>query len=253
MEEMDSVINVAQSASTGVDISMVSLFFQATFTVKIVILLLSVASIWCWAIIFSKFSMFSKLKKNAAKFEELFWNSPSLDSMYDRVNKSVQDPFVSVFVAGMHEWKSANNKVKSIQFCASLTERIDRIMRVALGRDLEKIEKHVGFLATVASTAPFVGLFGTVWGIMNVMSSMTNIAHVAAGIAEALFATALGLIVTIPAAIAYNKISLEISRYEEKLEDFIGEFSAIISRAIENSECASCLKDSGCTTDNRTF
>lgn len=235
-ELINNTVNVTQNVVSGTDLSMISLFFQATLTVKLVILALLLASVWSWAVIFSKMSLLRKLKKNASKFEESFWNSGSIENLYERINKKSLDPIVSVFIAGMNEWKNANSKAKSLQFCASLKDRVDRIMHVALGREIEEIERHVGFLASVASTAPFVGLFGTVWGIMNVMSNMSNIANVASGIAEALFATALGLIVTIPAAIAYNKISLEISRYQERIEDFIEEFDAILSRAIENSE-----------------
>lgn len=233
---MDNTVNAVQQISSTTDLSMLDLFFQATLTVKFVILALLLVSVWSWAIIFSKGALLNKLKKNADKFEESFWNSGSIENLYERINKKSVDPIIAVFIAGMHEWKSANSKAKSLQFGASLKDRINRIMHVALGREMEEIERHVGLLASVASTAPFVGLFGTVWGIMNVMSNMSNIANVASGIAEALFATALGLIVTIPAAIAYNKISLEIGRYQDRLEDFIEEFEAILSRSIENSD-----------------
>ncbi|MDR1561233.1 MAG: MotA/TolQ/ExbB proton channel family protein, partial [Holosporaceae bacterium] len=181
------------------------------------------------------------LKRNANKFEELFWNSGSLDMLFDSINNKTEDPFISVFIVGMKEWRRAKAKVRSAISGISLKDRIDRIMRVAVGREIDYLEQHLGFLATVGSTAPFVGLFGTVWGIMNSFEAIgfeqnTSLTSVAPGIAEALFATALGLVVTIPAVIAYNKITSELNRYQNRLDAFVDEFSAIISRQIEDSE-----------------
>lgn len=225
----------------GHDFSVIGLFAQASWVVKFIIVLLLGCSFWSWSIIFAKFVFISKLKKRADKFEDAFWNCGSLDIFFDNINTSNNDPFVSVFVTGMKEWRRAKSRVKSAIGSISLEDRVVRIMEVTIGREMEYLENHLGFLATVGSISPFVGLLGTVWGIMGSfeaigISQNTNLASVAPGIAEALFTTALGLIVTIPAVIAYNKLSLEINRYRERLEAFIDEFSAIISRQMEGSE-----------------
>lgn len=222
------------------DLSMIGLFAQASITVKLVILLLLACSFWSWTIIFAKFSFLKKLQYNANKFEDAFWNSGSIDALFDNLPNKSDDPFVAVFAAGMKEWKRAKKKVKSAIEGITVKDRVDRMMRVTVGREIDYLEKHVGFLATVGSTAPFVGLFGTVWGIMNSFESIgfdknTSLTSVAPGIAEALFATALGLIVTIPAVIAYNKISSEINRYQSRLEAFVDEFSTVISYQMEDT------------------
>lgn len=190
---------------------------------------------------FAKFTLLSKLKKNANRFENAFWNCGSIDVFFENINTKSDDPFVSVFVTGMKEWKRAKEKIKTVMSGISLEDRVIRVMDVTIGREIDYLEQHLGFLATVGSTAPFIGLFGTVWGIMNSfeaigISQNTNLAAVAPGIAEALFTTALGLIVTIPAVVAYNKIANEINRYRARLEAFVDEFSAIISRQMEDSE-----------------
>jgi biopolymer transport protein TolQ len=223
------------------DLSLLGLFCQASFTVKLVILLLIGCSFWSWSIIFAKFSFIKGLKVRADRFEESFWSTGSMDMLYDGVNHKEDDPFVAVFVAGMKELRRTKAKVKSAIGGISLRDRVDRMMRVTVGREMNHLERHLGFLATVGATAPFVGLFGTVWGIMNSFESIgfsqnTSLTAVAPGIAEALFATALGLVVTIPAVIGYNKISSEINRYQNRLEAFIDEFAAIVSRQIEDSE-----------------
>ncbi|MCR4623666.1 MAG: protein TolQ [Alphaproteobacteria bacterium] len=222
-------------------LSMFSLFAQASWVVKSIIVLLIGCSFWSWTVMFAKFTMLSKLKKNANRFENAFWNSGSIDVFFENINTKSDDPFVSVFVTGMREWKRAKEKIKTTIGGISLGDRVIRVMEVTVGREIDYLEQHLGFLATVGSTAPFVGLFGTVWGIMNSfeaigISQNTNLAAVAPGIAEALFTTALGLIVTIPAVVAYNKIANEINRYRTRLEAFVDEFSAIISRQMEDSE-----------------
>ncbi len=226
---------------TSQSLSMFSLFTQASWVVKSIIILLIGCSFWSWTVTFAKLSLLSKLKKNATRFENAFWNTGSVDIFFENVNTKASDPFVSVFTTGMKEWKRNKEKVKTEIGGISLSDRITRIMEVTIGREIDYLEQHLGFLATVGSTAPFVGLFGTVWGIMNSfeaigISQNTNLAAVAPGIAEALFTTALGLIVTIPAVVAYNKIANEINRYKVRLEAFVDEFSAIISRQLESSE-----------------
>jgi biopolymer transport protein TolQ len=223
------------------DLSLISLFAQASITVKFVIILLLGCSFWSWTIIFAKFSFLGKLKKRADRFEEAFWNCGSIEAFFDNINNKGDDPFITVFVSGMQEWRRAKAKVKTAIGNISLNDRIGRMMQVAIGREIDYLERHLGFLATVGSTAPFIGLFGTVWGIMNSFEAIgfdqnTSLTSVAPGIAEALFATALGLVVTIPAVIAYNKISSEINRYQNRLEAFVDEFSSIIARQIEDTE-----------------
>ncbi len=217
-----------------------SLFFQADWIVKIVMLILIVASVWCWAIIFEKVVRLRKLHRDAGKFEDAFWSGGSLDDLYERIGSQPADPMASVFSAAMREWRrsAARGLTQASGLRGGLQQRIDRVMQVTLGREMETLERYVAFLASVGSTAPFVGLFGTVWGIMNsfqsiAMTKQTSLAVVAPGIAEALFATALGLVAAIPATVAYNKISTELGRYAGRLEAFAGEFSAILSRQLE--------------------
>ncbi|MDR3186942.1 MAG: protein TolQ [Holosporaceae bacterium] len=231
----------ATSVAYSHDLSILGLFAQASLTVKVVIVLLLASSLWSWSITFAKLSLMKKLNVSGDKFEDSFWNSGSMDMLYDSLANKDNDPFVSVFIAGMKELRRTKTKVKSAIGGISLKDRIDRMMRVSVCREIDYLERHLGFLATVGSTAPFVGLFGTVWGIMNSFESIgfeqnTSLTSVAPGIAEALFATALGLVVTIPAVIAYNKISSEINRYQNRLDAFVDEFSAIISRQIEDAE-----------------
>ncbi|MDR3179802.1 MAG: protein TolQ [Holosporaceae bacterium] len=233
----DRIVAVTNVATDPHNLSLLSLFFQASFTVKVVILLLIGCSFWSWTIIFAKISMIKKLKVTAGKFEDAFWNCGSIEIFFDNVASRVEDPFVNVFISGMNEWRRAKNKKTPLN-AMSIRERIETMMRVTIGREIDFLERHIGFLATVGSTAPFVGLFGTVWGIMNSFESIgldqnTSLTAVAPGIAEALFATALGLVVTIPAVIAYNKISGEINRYQNRLDAFVDEFSTLISRQME--------------------
>ncbi|MDR0632294.1 MAG: protein TolQ [Holosporaceae bacterium] len=234
-------IVIAASKIGGHEMSLIGLFAQASLCVKLVVILLLGCSFWSWTIIFAKFSFLKKIKSRADKFEEAFWNCGSIETFFDNLNNKGDDPFVSVFIAGMQEWRRTKTKVKTAIGSISLNERITRMMRVSIGREIEYLEQYLGFLASVGSTAPFIGLFGTVWGIMNSFESIkfdqnTSLTSVAPGIAEALFVTALGLAVTIPAVIAYNKISSEINRYQNRLEAFVDEFSSIISRQIEDSE-----------------
>ncbi len=222
------------------DLSIVTLFLQADTIVKLVMLLLLAASLWSWAVIFDKLSRLRRLRRDAEHFEETFWSGGSLDDLYDRIGARPLDPMSAVFAAAMREWRRsvAKGLVASSTMKASLQERIERVMHVTVGREMERLERFMSFLATVGSTAPFVGLFGTVWGIMNSFQSIaaaknTSLAVVAPGIAESLFATALGLVAAIPAVIAYNKFSTDFGRYAGRLDAFASEFSAILSRQLD--------------------
>jgi biopolymer transport protein TolQ len=183
-----------------------------------------------------------RLRVQAEEFEESFWSGGSLENLYDRIDNRPKEPMASVFTAAMREWRrSAAKGLSETAQKASLAQRIDRVMQVTMGREIEALERNMTFLATVGSTAPFVGLFGTVWGIMNsfqaiAQSKDTSLAVVAPGIAEALFATALGLVAAIPAVVAYNKISTDLGRYAARLEAFGDEFSAILSRQFEEND-----------------
>jgi len=222
------------------DLSIVSLFLQADTIVKLVLLLLLLASLWSWAVIFDKASRLRRLRRDAEQFEESFWSGGSLDDLYDRIGTRPTDPMSAVFAAAMREWRRslARGLAASTAVRAGLQERIERVMHVTVGREMDRLERFMSFLATVGSTAPFVGLFGTVWGIMNSFQSIaaaknTSLAVVAPGIAESLFATALGLVAAIPAVIAYNKFSTDFGRYAGRLDAFATEFSAILSRQLD--------------------
>jgi biopolymer transport protein TolQ len=221
-------------------LSMISLFLQADLIVKGVMVLLLAASFWSWAIIFDKVLKVKRLIRAADTFEESFWSGGSIEDLYDRIGSRPVDPMSATFAAAMLEWRRSAAKglvvVGALQ--ASLKERIEKAMNVTVGRELERAERYMSFLATVGSTAPFVGLFGTVWGIMNSFESIaatknTSLAVVAPGIAEALFTTALGLIAAIPAVVGYNKLTTDLGRYGNRLDNFASEFSAILSRQLE--------------------
>jgi biopolymer transport protein TolQ len=222
------------------DLSIISLFMQADLIVKIVLFLLLAASFWSWAVIFDKVIRLRKLSRDAESFEESFWSGGSLDDLYDRIGTRPLDPMSAVFAAAMREWRrsAAKGLIASTTMRASLQERIERVMQVTVGREMERLERFMPFLATVGSTSPFVGLFGTVWGIMNSFQSIaaaknTSLAVVAPGIAESLFATALGLVAAIPAVVAYNKFSTDFGRYAGRLDAFSSEFTAILSRQLD--------------------
>jgi biopolymer transport protein TolQ len=222
------------------DLSMFGLFMQADTIVKLVLFLLLAASFWSWAVIFDKTSKLRRLHRDAEHFEESFWSGGSLDDLYDRVGERPEDPMSAVFAAAMREWRRsvAKGLIDSTSMRANLKERVERVMQITLGREMDRLERYMPFLATVGSTAPFVGLFGTVWGIMNSFQAIaavknTSLAVVAPGIAESLFATALGLVAAIPAVVAYNKFSTDFSRYAGRLQAFATEFSAILSRQLD--------------------
>jgi biopolymer transport protein TolQ len=224
-------------------LSIFDLFLQSDSIVKLVLLILLLASFWSWAVIFDKVLRIRRLRQAAASFEETFWSGGSLDDLYDRVGQRPADPMSAVFAAAMREWRRSASKglLGTPGMRSSLQQRIERVMNVTVGREMDRVERFMTFLATVGSTAPFVGLFGTVWGIMNsfqaiAASKNTTLAVVAPGIAEALFATALGLVAAIPAVVAYNKLSSDFGRYAGRLEAFASEFSAILSRQLDERQ-----------------
>ena len=222
------------------DMSIIGLFMQADIIVKAVMVMLLIASFWTWAIIFEKSMRLRRLRSQAKQFEEAFWSGGSLELLFDRLEAKAPDPMSALFVTAMREWRrsAAKGLTQTDHMKASLQERIERVMNVTVGREMDRAERFMSYLATVGSTAPFVGLFGTVWGIMNSFQSIaasknTSLAVVAPGIAEALFATALGLVAAIPAVVAYNKLSTDFGRYAGRLEAFCSVFSAILSRQLD--------------------
>lgn len=231
--ETEAINTIASS-----NLSLMGLFWQADFVVKFVILALIAASVWSWAIIFEKISTFRRIKAGMHKFEEKFWSGMSLEKLYAEVKEDKPNPMSAIFIAGTKEWKSSGFILDRGKLSLGLSQRIERAMKISLDKEIGKIETRLTFLASVGSVAPFVGLFGTVWGIMNSfhaigISNNTSLAVVAPGIAEALFATALGLVAAIPAVIAYNKLSSDIDKMSVRLENFAGEFASILSRQID--------------------
>ncbi len=239
---VDSISSTTLAGSAPVmDLSMWGLFLQSDMVVKIVMVMLLLASFWCWAIIIEKWYLMRGVTAKAKEFEAEFWASDALDKFHERVKKRANHPMALVFVAAMEEWfrsKSTGAAAQVGVVRAGLRERIAHIMQVATHREMDRLEHGLGFLATTGSTAPFVGLFGTVWGIIHsfhsiAMTKNTSLAAVAPGIAEALFATAIGLFAAIPAVVAYNKFSRDIDRFAGQLEDFSLEFTTILSRQID--------------------
>ena len=222
------------------DFSVVGLFMQADIVVKAIMIGLLLWSIWSLAIMFEKWLRLRTLNARADKFEDSFWSGGSLDTLYERVSKKVRDPMAATFVAGMREWKLASERGigGAAPMRGNLQQRVDRVMAVTIGREMAQIEKYMNVLATAGSTATFVGLAGTVYGIMSSFTAIasqqnTSLGVVAPGIAEALLSTLLGLVVAIPAVMAYNKFAGDIGRYGERLDAFSSEFSAILSRHLE--------------------
>ena len=217
--------------------SLWALFTQAHIVVKIVMLGLIGASIGCWAIAIEKFVTIARARRAADRFEKLFWSGQSLEDLYLTLGPQNNHVMAALFMAAMREFKRSQQSAMRAGF-HGLEKRIDRVMDVQLQREMSKIESRLLFLATVGSSAPFVGLFGTVWGIMTSFraiagSKSTNLAVVAPGLAEALFATALGLLAAIPAVIFYNKFAADTAKLSTRLENFADEFSAIISRQLD--------------------
>ena len=244
-QALEQMAGAMTTNATGVgaaahDLSVYGLFIQADWIVKAVMIMLLLASIWSWAIIIHKLIRLRALRAQAKQFEDAFWSGGSLEELFDRISNRPTDPMASIFVAAMREWRrsAAKGLLSNEALRESLRDRIERVMNIALGREVDQLERYMTFLASVGSAAPFVGLFGTVWGIMNSFAAIagsknTSLAVVAPGIAEALFATALGLVAAIPAVLAFNKLNNDITRYGNRLEAFAGEFGAILSRQLE--------------------
>ena len=238
---MEEIAIKASLASEAIDFSLFSLFLRADLVVKSVIVILIIASIYSWTIIVGKLIRMKRLKQLDKEFDEIFWSGNSFDDLYETFNYNQNDPKSKIFCSAITEWRKSNRDINHLQTegLNSLKERMSRSMHVTFNKESEIIEKNITFLATAGSTAPFIGLFGTVWGIMNSFKSIaiaqnTNLSVVAPGIAEALFATALGLFVAIPAVVAYNKITSDLSKYFISLETFMDEFSTIFFRQLEN-------------------
>ncbi|WP_425410134.1 protein TolQ [Hyphococcus sp.] len=235
---METEVVSAATAGVGADFSLWSLFLRADPVVKTVMGILVIASIWSWAVIIDKSLTFGRLKSKSNKFEDQFWSGKPLDDLYRKTRDRQDHPMARVFAAAMEEWSSAKTSGRSEALTISARDRIDKILNVSVSRELEKAEKSLGVLATVGSAAPFVGLLGTVWGIMNAFQAIaltkdTNLAVVAPGIAEALFATALGLLAAIPAVVGYNRYSSALNSFAVRLQGFADEFSAILSRQLD--------------------
>ncbi|MDB9745385.1 protein TolQ [Candidatus Pelagibacter sp.] len=220
------ITSQAVGLASNTDFSLWSLFLRADFIVKSVILTLIACSIYSWAIIIEKFKLFKKINIESEEFEEKFWRSKSAETFYNNLPANLENPMALLFKDAMQTLLKAKNK-------ANLSDRMSGMLEVSIEKQISKIDKGFTFLATVGSTAPFIGLFGTVWGIMNSFQSIaisrnTSLAIVAPGIAEALFATALGLLAAIPAVVAYNKFNLDSKKYSQKLENFSKRFLSII-------------------------
>ncbi|MDD4615706.1 MAG: protein TolQ [Alphaproteobacteria bacterium] len=224
------------------DMSLMGLFGHADIVGKIIIVSLLLISVLTWAIIFDKIGKVKRLKGKAEYFEEKFWSTGSLDMLYDKIKRPA-DPMQAIFVAGMKEWRNAQDKGLFVNPVsrATVMQRIDRVLQVTIGREMAMVETWMTFLASVGSVAPFIGLFGTVWGIMHsfigiAKAQNTSLAVVAPGIAEALLTTAIGLVAAIPATTAFNKFSTEIGRYAARLDNFAGDFIATLSRNLEDPQ-----------------
>ncbi|MCR4282873.1 MAG: protein TolQ [Bauldia sp.] len=223
-------------APPSADISLLALFLQSHIVVKVVIVGLVLASVWSWAIIVDKLLLYSRIRRQMDRFEKVFWSGQSLEELYQSLSGRTPTAMASVFVAAMREWKRSFEA--GARSPLGLQSRIEKVLDVTIDRETERLERRLLFLATVGSSAPFVGLFGTVWGIMTsfqaiAASKNTALAVVAPGIAEALLATALGLLAAIPAVIAYNKLSNDAGKISRRLEGFGDEFSAILSRQVD--------------------
>ncbi len=221
-----NITSQAVGLASNTDFSLVSLFLRADIIVKSVMIILVAFSIYSWAIIFDKIRLFRKINKSAEEFEEKFWKSKSAETFYNNLPSATNDPMTEVFKSSMQMVMKSRSK-------SNLSERLEGVLEANIEKQMTNVDKNYTFLATVGSTAPFIGLFGTVWGIMNSFQSIaisrnTSLAIVAPGIAEALFATALGLLAAIPAVIAYNKFSNDSKKYSQKLENFSKRFISII-------------------------
>ena len=231
--------DMAQSAlpvAASADVSLIALFWQAHWIVKAVMLGLLACSVWVWAIAIDKIFLYARTRRSMDRFEQAFWSGESIEELYRTLSAKPTHSMAACFVAAMREWKrSFESHARSV---AGLQMRIDKVMNVSIAREVERLERRLLVLATVGSAGPFIGLFGTVWGIMTSFRAIagqqtTSLAVVAPGIAEALFATAIGLIAAIPATIFYNKFVSDVNKQAQRLEGFADEFAAILSRQID--------------------
>lgn len=235
-----TAVDVTQTAlnAAGPDLSIWAMFMQAHIIVKFVMLGLLSASVWCWAIIIDKSMLYLSTKRGMDYFEKVFWSGQSLEELYRQMSGRSNQAMAALFIAAMREWKRSHESGRPA--ITSINDRIEKVLNVAIARESERLESKLAVLATIGSAGPFVGLFGTVWGIMTSFQSIaasknTSLAVVAPGIAEALFATALGLVAAIPAVIAYNKLSGDAGKLIGRLEGFADEFSAILSRQVDQN------------------
>jgi len=224
------------AAAQAVDFSLLSLFVRATFTVKIVMIGLMGMSVWSWAIIIQKHLLFRKARAEAAVFDRAFWSGEPLDELFEKLGTEPTGASEKIFASGMLEWRRSHRQDGGL--IAGAQARIDRAMNVAIARESEKLNKNLSFLATTGSTAPFIGLFGTIWGIKHAfeqiaMTQNTNLAVVAPGIAEALLATGIGLVAAIPAVVFYNKLNADSEQILGNYESFADEFATILSRQLD--------------------
>ena len=237
----DSVVTALQlPGDEAGGLGLWGLVMQADPVVKGVLLILVMASIWSWTVIFDKTFRFGRLRRKARAFERAFWSGAPLDDLYRRLGREADHPMAMLFAAAMEEWRDAPRPQPG-PAARHLMERVGKVMSLTLEREIELLERYLGSLATIGATAPFIGLFGTVWGIMNsfqsiAMTKNTTIAVVAPGIAEALLATALGLVAAIPAVVAYNKLSADLDRYGNRVSNFAEEFSVVLSRELDSGE-----------------
>jgi biopolymer transport protein TolQ len=240
---LDRAVDATNLAVNAGDLSVWNLFLQADIVVKLVMLALLAASVWVWAIVIEKVVSLRRANREASRFEDRFWSGGSLDDLYEQEGAKARHPMAAVFGAAMAEWRRTL-RVNNLDMArTAVQQRVDRAMNVTITREMQRLGRYMIFLASVGSVAPFVGLFGTVWGIMHSFSSIaamhnTNLSVVAPGIAEALFATAIGLVAAIPAVLAYNKLSADLDAYATRLESFGAEFGAILSRQSEEQRAA---------------
>ena len=236
MNPTDILKDKIGAVAPGHGTSFLELFLQAHIVVQIVMVGLLLASVWSWAIIIEKIFAFRRARREADNFEQLFWSGQSLEELYANLARDRTQSMAALFVAAMREWKrSVEGNIRAL---GGIQLRVEKVMDVTISREMERLDRRLLFLATVGSTAPFIGLFGTVWGIMSsfqaiAASKNTSLAVVAPGIAEALFATALVLLAAIPAVRAYNKFSADSARLAQRFEAFADEFAAIVSRQID--------------------
>ena len=238
---MNAEVAQVALAAPNASMSLISMFWSAHIVVKLVMAGLFIASVWCWAIIVDKVFLFLRTRRQMDSFEQVFWSGQSLEDLYRTLSSRNNQGMPALFVAAMREWKRSHEGGRPA--IGSLQQRIDKVMDVTINREVDRFNSNLLVLATIGASGPFIGLFGTVWGIMTAFqgiaaSKNTSLAVVAPGIAEALFATAIGLVAAIPAVIAYNKLSSDAGALGGRLETFADEFSAILSRQIDERHAA---------------